>query len=70
MQTPFHLHLDLVGTPTMTSVCGGRGPYTAHDWAKRKSLVCPEQTEFLSIVKLLEKERWTQDMIGFHDSCS
>lgn len=58
---PYHLNLDLVGTPTMTSVCGGRGPYTAEEWARRKSLVCPEKTEFLSIVQILARNRIAQN---------
>ena len=28
--------LDIEGSPPMTSVCGGRGPFTAEEWAWRK----------------------------------
>lgn len=51
------LDLDLVGCPSMTSVCGGSGPYNAEEWARRKSIVCPEREEFSEIVKLLQTER-------------
>ena len=56
MKEPFTLNLELSGTPTMTSVCGGKGPYTAKIWAERKSVVCPERPEFAAIVKLIVDE--------------
>ena len=52
----FIINMDLVGSPSMTSVCGGKGPYTALVWAKRKSVVCPERPEFNEIVLFLEKQ--------------
>lgn len=53
----FVVDLDLVGCPSMTSVCGGSGPYSAEEWARRKSIVCPENKNFSEIVKFLQSER-------------
>lgn len=53
----FVIDLDLVGCPSMTSVCGGSGPYNAEEWARRKSIVCPENDNFSNIVDFLMNER-------------
>jgi hypothetical protein len=58
----FIVDLDLKGCPPMTSVCGGSGPYTAEEWAQRKSIVCPERKEFADIVKFLQSERARRSM--------
>ena len=59
------LDLDRTGCPSMSSVCGGRGPYTARVWAHRKSIVCPENKNFGRIVTLLNNEMKRQ---GYLDS--
>ena len=51
------INLDITGCPSMTSVCGGSGPYTAQEWASRKSVVCPENKNFQDIVRFLKSER-------------
>ena len=51
------INLDITGCPSMTSVCGGSGPYTALEWASRKSVVCPENKNFQDIVRFLKSER-------------
>jgi hypothetical protein len=51
------INLDIVGCPSMTSVCGGSGPYTAQEWASRKSVVCPENRNYQDIVRFLKSER-------------
>ena len=61
----FTLDLDCTGCPSMTSACGGRGPYTARIWALRKSVVCPENKNFKRIVALLNIEMKRQ---GYPDS--
>ena len=61
----FTLDFDRTGCPSMSSVCGGRGPYTARVWAYRKSIVCPENKDFGLIVKLLNNEMKRQ---GYPDS--
>jgi len=35
-----HLDLTTEGSLQETSACGGKGPYTALEWIRRKSLVC------------------------------
>jgi hypothetical protein len=57
------LDLSLRGSPPITSVCGGRGPFTAEEWAKRKSEVCPERSHFGAIYKLLCLERVRQESL-------
>jgi Ankyrin repeats (many copies) len=58
----FIVDLDLVGSPSMTSVCGGSGPYNAEEWARRKSTVCPDRKEFADIFKFLQSERARRSM--------
>ena len=35
-------YVNIKGIPPLTSSCGGRGPYTALEWAKRKRLESPQ----------------------------
>jgi hypothetical protein len=48
------------GTPHMTSACGGKGPFTAWEWAQRKSHVCGEP--FGKIARLLK--HWAADNVS------
>jgi ankyrin repeat protein len=60
----FILDLDCKGSPQQTSVCGGKGPFTAEVWADRKSTVCPENKDFNAIIRLIKKERKEQELLS------
>jgi ankyrin repeat protein len=51
----FVLDLDCEGSPQQTSVCGGKGPFSAEVWAERKREVCPENSDFNAIIRLIKK---------------
>jgi hypothetical protein len=50
------LDLDNKGSLLKTSVCGGKGPYTAKVWAQRKAAVCEQFEPFQRCVDLIENE--------------
>ena len=57
-------NIDVAGVPPMTSACGGKGPYTAEEWALRKAgyyqqFDSPEVAAFLEIAEFLA---WTRKM--------
>mmetsp|Transcript_8573 Transcript_8573/g.8699 ORF Transcript_8573/g.8699 Transcript_8573/m.8699 type:complete len:237 (+) Transcript_8573:171-881(+) len=58
--TPFHINSKAKGVVDRTSFCGGKGPYTALEWAKRKAEVCakicPEKKSFNQIALYLSKK--------------
>jgi len=57
--TPEQLELQKaqMGTPHMTSACGGKGPFTAYTWAKRKADICAEN------------EAWHSKWVAFNKVC-
>jgi ankyrin repeat protein len=50
---PVDIHAQ--GCSWKTSVCGGRGPYTAMEWVNRKKNVCPENRNYELVLKLFRK---------------
>lgn len=60
----FKLDFNIKGVGSHSSVCGGKGPYNAAEWAQRKSVVCPENTNFKAIFKLLTLESEIQKSYG------
>lgn len=49
------LNLKQQGALLQTSACGGTGPFTAKEWARRKSVVCPEAPGYRNCYELLCK---------------
>jgi len=53
------------GRLLQTSACGGVGPFTAREWARRKSEVCPCRPEFKACYKMLLKEESSHPQRGY-----
>lgn len=50
------LELDTAGALIKTSSCGGRGPFTAKEWAKRKAALHSPGNPFEKCVAIIEEE--------------
>ena len=54
------LRLDTKGTLMKTSACGGKGPFTAKEWARRKAATCSPGSAFERCAEALEEEERRQ----------
>lgn len=54
------LRLDIKGTLMKTSSCGGRGPFTAKEWARRKAEVCGRGSSHERCAEAIEEEERRQ----------
>ena len=50
------LDFSFKGVLLQSSACGGKGPYSALEWAERKAAACPLNTSFIDCVNLIRKD--------------